>query len=62
MLVFDTSLRRALLTYHADFTAMLLRPVGLVLLALLILIIVSQLRSYVQRVQHGDPTPPPREA
>jgi putative tricarboxylic transport membrane protein len=60
--IVDTSLRRALLTYHADFTAMLLRPVGLVLLALLILIIVSQLRSYVQRVQRGDPAPPAREA
>jgi putative tricarboxylic transport membrane protein len=47
--IVDTSLRRALLTYRADFGAMLLRPVGLVLLTLLLVTVVTQIRSYARQ-------------
>ncbi|MHC4677967.1 MAG: tripartite tricarboxylate transporter permease [Planctomycetota bacterium] len=41
----DTSLRRALLTYSSDITGMLTRPIGLILMVLIVVTAVSQGRS-----------------
>ena len=41
----DTSLRRALLTHSSDFTGMLTRPIGIVLLVVLLLTVLSQVRA-----------------
>jgi putative tricarboxylic transport membrane protein len=49
--IVDTSLRRALLTYRADLLGMLMRPVAMVLLAIVLLTIVSQLRGYIRRAR-----------
>ncbi len=45
----DTSLRRALLTYSADLSAMLTRPIGLILLALLLLTVIAQYRAMTKK-------------
>lgn len=57
--IVDTSLRRALMTYQGDFLAMLTRPVGMVLLTILILAVVTQLRSYFRdrRVRNVETAP-----
>lgn len=46
--VLDTSLRRALITYSGEFGAMLMRPAGLVLIALLVVSVVINIRSGVR--------------
>ncbi len=45
----DTSLRRALLTYSADLSAMLTRPIGLILLVLLLLTVIAQYRAMTKK-------------
>lgn len=50
----DTSLRRALLTYSSDIGAMLIRPIGLVLLAVVVFTVVSQLRAYSKKKKLGE--------
>ncbi len=45
----DTSLRRALLTYSADLSAMLTRSIGLILLALLLLTVIAQYRAMTKK-------------
>ena len=40
----DTSLRRALLTYSSDLGSMIMRPIGLILLAFVVITVISQLR------------------
>lgn len=49
----DLSLRRALMTYSNDLFGMLLRPFGLVLIAVLVVVLVSQVRSYMRGRQRG---------
>jgi len=51
----DTSLRRALLTYSSDFSAMLSRPIGLVLLAFLLFTVITQVRSMRKKRREGRP-------
>ena len=45
----DTSLRRALLTYSSDITNMLTRPIGLILMFLVIITVISQIGGAYKR-------------
>jgi len=51
----DTSLRRALLTYSSDFSAMLSRPIGLVLLAFLLFTVITQVRAMLKKRREDRP-------
>ncbi len=53
--IVDTSLRRALLTYRGEMFEMLTRPVGMVLMTVLIVVVVTQLRSYARRAAPEKP-------
>ena len=55
----DLSLRRALMTYTNDLFAMALRPFGLVLIAVLVIVVVSQVRNYVRDRRHREEPLPP---
>ncbi|MQY63535.1 MAG: transporter, partial [Calditrichaeota bacterium] len=45
----DTSLRRALLTYSSDIGDMLTRPIGMVLMVVVMFTVISQLRAYAKK-------------
>ena len=45
----DTSLRRALLTYSSDFSGMLTRPIGMILMAIVLFTVISQIHAALKK-------------